>query len=71
MYEAIKCNVQEHKQTYAKGAFWAGSLMFLGSAFAELKTAATWAELLQPSHVFGVLGALVAALGAWYTQPKP
>jgi hypothetical protein len=58
------------RKSIANGLLIGGACMGLASAFAELKTAATWAEVMSPSHFFGALGAVVTAIGAFY-RPAP
>jgi hypothetical protein len=57
------------KQRIAQGMLYGGAFTALGSAFAELQGAATWAEVMTPSHVFAFLGALTMAVGALFHAP--
>lgn len=54
----------------AQGLLYGGGFSLLASAIGELGTAATWAEVFTPAHVFGFLSALAMAAGALY-HPKP
>lgn len=54
----------------AQIAMYGGAATALASAFGDLATAQTWAEVLSPPHIFGALGAVVMAAGALY-HPKP
>lgn len=59
-------------KTLAQMAMYGGAFTALASAFAELQSAQTWAEVLSPPHFFAALGALVMAAGAFFhpTQAK-
>jgi hypothetical protein len=52
------------KTRFAQGLLYGGAFAGLASAFAELQTAHTWAEVMTPSHVFGALSALIMTVGA-------
>lgn len=59
-----------NQKTFAQMAMYGGALTALGAAFGELQHAQTWAEAMSPPHVFGALGALVMAAGAFF-HPSP
>ena len=57
-------------KSLAQGLMYGGAFTALASAFSDLQSAATWAEVMTPSHVFGFLGALVMSAGALF-HPTP
>lgn len=54
----------------AQVLLYGGVSTALASAFAELQTAKTWAEVFSPPHFFAALGAVATAIGALY-HPSP
>ena len=54
----------------ARGLMYGGAFTALASAFSDLQSAQTWAEVMTPAHVFGFLGALTMAAGALF-HPTP
>jgi hypothetical protein len=57
------------RKQIAQTMLYGGAVAALASAFADLATAQTWAEVLTPAHVFGALSTLVMAAGALYHPP--
>lgn len=55
--------------TLARSLMAGGSLTAVVTIFNELEKAQTWGELATPGHVFGALGALIVAVGAFYHPP--
>jgi hypothetical protein len=58
------------KTTLAQVFLYGGALTALGAAFAELAHAPSWAAVVTPTHVFGFMGAVAAAVGALH-HPVP
>ena len=57
-------------RSIAQTLMYGGAFTAIASAFAELQTAQTWAEVLSPPHFFAALGAFAMAAGALF-HPKP